>query len=52
MYFPNEQLNEKDDIFKQLGSDKDAAIGKVLPPTKDIEPDSLLVVWDIVLDRG
>jgi len=52
MYFPNEPLNEKDYIFKQLGPDKDAAIGKVLPPTKEFEPDSLLVVWDIVLDRG
>jgi protocatechuate 3,4-dioxygenase, beta subunit len=52
MYFPNEPLNEKDSIFKGLGSDKDAAIGKVLPPTKEVEPDSLLVVWDIVLDKG
>ena len=32
--------------------DKDAAIGKILPPTKEFEPDSLTVVWDIVLDRG
>jgi len=52
MYFPNEPLNEKDPVFKELGSGKNAAIGKVLPPTPDLEPDSKLVLWDIVLDRG
>src|SRR5262249_24615536 len=52
MYFPNEPLNEKDFIFNTLGSDKDAAIGKVLAPTKELEPDSLLVTWDIVLNKG
>jgi protocatechuate 3,4-dioxygenase, beta subunit len=52
MYFPGESLNEKDAIFMGLGSDKDAAIGKVLPPTKNLEPDSNLVVWDIILDKG
>jgi protocatechuate 3,4-dioxygenase beta subunit len=52
MYFPGEPLNEGDIIFKELGVDKDAAIAKVLPPGKEFEPDSLMVVWDIVLDRG
>jgi len=52
MYFPGEPLNEPDVIFKELGADKDAAIGKVLPPGKEFEADSLLVVWDIFLDRG
>ncbi|HET8623716.1 MAG TPA: hypothetical protein VFM14_09165 [Gemmatimonadales bacterium] len=52
MYFPGEPLNEKDDIFKQLGSGKNAAIGKVVPPTKELEPESKLILWDIVLDRG
>lgn len=52
MYFPGEPLNEKDDIFRQLGRYRNAAIGKVLAPTKDLEPDSMLVLWDIVLDRG
>lgn len=51
-YFPNEPLNEKDSIFMGLGSDKEAAIGKVLPPTKELEPDSLVVAWDVILDRG
>ena len=52
MYFPGEPLNETDVIFKELGEDKNLAIAKVLPPGKDLEPDSLMVVWDIVLDRG
>ena len=52
MYFPNEPLNEKDSTFNELGSDKNAALGKFLPPTKEFEPDSLVVAWDIVLDRG
>lgn len=52
MYFPDDPLNEKDDIFRQLGQFKGAAIGKVLPPPKELEPDSKLVMWDIVLDRG
>lgn len=52
MYFPGEPLNESDIIFKELGPDRDAAIAKVLPPGKEFEPDSLMVVWDIVLDRG
>ena len=52
MYFPDEPLNEKDFIFKELGASKDAAIGKVLPPTKELEPDSLLVTWDIILEKG
>ena len=39
-------------IFTELGAFKSAAIGKVLPPTKELEPDSRLVMWDIVLDHG
>ena len=52
MYFPDEPLNEKDAIFRELGSSKDAAIGKVLPLTKELEPDSLLINWDITLEKG
>ena len=52
LYFPGEPLNEKDDIFRDLGSYKEAATGKILPPTKDMEADSLIVAWDIILDRG
>lgn len=52
MYFPDEPLNEKDLLFRELGSSKDAAIGKVLPLTKELEPDSLLINWDIILEKG
>jgi protocatechuate 3,4-dioxygenase beta subunit len=52
MYFPGEPLNEGDIIFKELGADKDAAIAKILPPGKGFDADSLMVVWNIVLDRG
>ncbi len=52
LYFPGEPLNEKDDIFNQLGSYKDAAIGKLLPRAKDVEADSLVLAWDIILDKG
>jgi protocatechuate 3,4-dioxygenase beta subunit len=52
MYFPDEPLNEKDSIFMGLGSDRGAAIGKVLPPPKELEADTLVVAWDIILDRG
>lgn len=50
MYFPDDPLNEQDLLFKELGADKAAAVGKVLPPTREVEPDSLIVVWDIVLE--
>ena len=52
MYFPDEPLNEQDIIFKDLGPAKDATIGKVLPLTKELEPDSLLINWDIILEKG
>jgi len=52
MYFPNEPLNEKDSIFNELGSYKDEALSKILPPTKELESDSLILTWDIVLERG
>lgn len=52
MYFPDEPLNETDVIFKKLGPDQGAALAKVLPLTKDLEPDSLLISWDIVLEKG
>lgn len=52
MYFPNEPLNETDSIFRRLGSFRDAAICKILPPTKELEPDSLIALWDIVLAEG
>lgn len=52
MYFPGEPLNEKDFLLQGLRANREGAIAKLLAPTKDIEPDSLFAVWDIVLDKG
>jgi protocatechuate 3,4-dioxygenase beta subunit len=52
MYFPGEALNDKDILLQNIRANKEGLIARVLPPTSDVEPDSLLVVWDIVLDKG
>ncbi|MFY9584290.1 MAG: protocatechuate 3,4-dioxygenase, partial [Candidatus Acidiferrales bacterium] len=52
MYFPGEALNDKDLLLQNIRANKDGLIAKVLPPTSDVESDSLIVVWDIVLDKG
>jgi len=51
MYFPEEPLNLKDPLLQQSWS-KESLIARVLPPTANEEPDSRLVVWDIVLIQG
>jgi len=48
MYFEGEPLNEKDRLFKSA-SYKDSLITKLGPATKDVEPDALTAIWDIVL---
>jgi protocatechuate 3,4-dioxygenase, beta subunit len=52
MYFPGEPLNEQDGNFRALGTRHAAAIGRILPPPKGVEPDALFMVWDIILPRG
>jgi len=52
MYFPDEPLNEQDLIYTQLGAAKVAAVGRILPTAREFEPDSLVLVWDVVLDKG
>ncbi len=52
MYFPGEPLNDKDLLLQNIRANKDSLIAKVLPLTADVEPSSLIVVWDIVLDKG
>src|SRR5215475_1272422 len=52
MYFPGEPLNDKDLLLQNIRANKEGLIAKVLPPTADVEPDSHLVVWDIVVDKG
>jgi protocatechuate 3,4-dioxygenase, beta subunit len=52
MYFPGESLNDKDILLQNIRGNKEGLIANVLPPTPDIEADSRIVVWDIVLDKG
>jgi len=52
MYFPGEPLNDKDLLLQSIRANREGLIAKVLPPTADVEPDSHLVVWDIVVDKG
>ena len=52
MYFPGDPLNEKDLLLQGLRSNKEGAIATILAPTKEFEKDSLVAVWDILLDKG
>jgi protocatechuate 3,4-dioxygenase beta subunit len=52
MYFPGEPLNEGDFLLRNIRNNKDGLVAKLLPPTADVEPDSLIAVWDVVLDRA
>jgi hypothetical protein len=45
-------LNDKDLLLQNIRLNKEGLIAKMLPPTSDVEPDSCLAVWDIVLDQG
>ena len=51
MYFADEPLNQKDPLLQQSWA-KDSLIARILPPTANEEPDSRLVLWDIVLIQG
>jgi protocatechuate 3,4-dioxygenase beta subunit len=50
LYFEGDPLNEKDLLLKNTLF-KESLITKLMPPTKDLEPDSLIAVWDIVLPQ-
>ncbi len=51
MYFDGEKLNDTDPFLNSAGR-KQLLISKVLPPSTDIEPDSKLVIFDVVLFAG
>jgi protocatechuate 3,4-dioxygenase, beta subunit len=52
MYFPDEPQNESD-IFMATSRDfRSLLVADVGKPTADLEPDSLLARWDIVLETG
>ena len=56
MFFPDEPLNEKDELFLNLRSQSEktaaAVIAQTLAPTKEIEKGAMLFGWDIVLING
>jgi protocatechuate 3,4-dioxygenase beta subunit len=52
MYFPGEPLNATDRLLQSAASNQASLIAKVEPAGKGLEPDSLLVTWDIILKRG
>src|SRR5712692_1065574 len=52
MYFAGEPLNDKDPFLQGAGANKERLIVRLGPPTQGFEPDSLVAVWDIVLDKG
>jgi len=51
MYFEGEKLNDTDSEL-QSAAYKDMLVAKILPPTKDLEPNSLIAHWDIILIRS
>lgn len=53
VFFPGEPLNKQDKILQSLKSPyQETVIMKLLPPTKELEADSMLAVWDVVLRKG
>lgn len=53
VFFPNEPLNDQDNILQSLkGTRKEAVIAKLVPPTKELEADSIVAVWDMILRKG
>lgn len=53
MFFPGEPLNARDVILRAIPGGRQAAVtGRILAPTKNLEPDSLVALWDIVLITG
>lgn len=53
MFFEGELLNEQDRVFQaSLRPNWSSAVGKTLTPGQGMEPDSLVVHWDVILDQG
>ena len=50
MYFDGEPLNDKDQI-RRTADCTECLSARVMPPTKELESDSLIAVWDVVLRR-
>ena len=52
MYFPDDAHNEDDVIMGTAMSNRQLLVADVRAPTPDLEPDSLLAHWNIVLENG
>jgi len=53
LYFPGERHNDSDGIYGGLtDAEQRAVTGSILPATPDLEPDSILLRWDVVLAGG
>jgi protocatechuate 3,4-dioxygenase, beta subunit len=51
MYFEGDPLNAKDRLLQSSWA-QERLIARLLPATGDVEPESQLAVWDIVIPRG
>jgi protocatechuate 3,4-dioxygenase, beta subunit len=52
MYFEGDPYNKTDRFLQTTLEQSDLLIAKLLPPTSEMEPESKLVVFDIVLNVG
>ena len=52
MYFAGEPLNDTDPFLQGVGPNKERLIVSLGPPTPELEPDTRVAVWDIVLEQG
>jgi protocatechuate 3,4-dioxygenase beta subunit len=52
LYFENDPYNDKDPFLNSIGKFKELLIRKLLDPTPEFEPDSKMVMFDIVLFKG
>jgi protocatechuate 3,4-dioxygenase beta subunit len=51
LFFENDPLNDKDMLLQSSWA-KELLTTKLLPPTQDLEQDSLLALWDIIVPQG
>ena len=53
MFFQDQPENERDALLQAVrGGRRDTLIARISPPTKNLEPDSIVAVWDVVLMTG
>ena len=52
LYFDGEPLNDSDPLLASAGPNRHSLIVTLERPTPDLEPDSRVANWDIVLEKG